>query len=733
MKVNNPFKMNYWPIGKFLIVILCLQLAMFGSIGLDMIGLHIPLFREFVSFIYLTFVPGIIILRILKLEKLDSLETLLYSAGLSLAVLMFTGFLMNSIYPHLGLSGPISLTYLIITISTIVIVLCIICNKIDNDFFAPNYIEFGDILSFPALFLYLLPFFAIFGAYSVNYSQNNFLLIFMMVFIASIVLLIGFDIFIPKKFYPLAVFLISFSLLFHNSLISDYIWGWDIHYEYFYANDVIKNSLWDSTIYGNVNAMLSIVMLAPIYSNISGVSLTWILKIIYPLIFSLVPLGLYRIFRKQTNDRIAFLAVFFCVSFFTFYTEMLALARQQIAELFLILILFLLIDKNMNKIKRSLLYIIFAFSIIVSHYGISYIFMALLIYVWCIFYIFKKYKPENLNININSYSVLLYVTFVITWYMYISSSSVLSTIVHIGGQISDSIYSDFLNPATADPVSQITKAEGASILMRETISPLHEISKYLHLISQFSIVIGFFTVLLKYSKMKFEKEYIAFSLGNLMILLASIAIPYFANSLNTTRLYQITLIFLAPYGIIGGITILDSITRAINPGRPNDFGGRSIRLISIFFVVYFLFNSGFIYEITKDNPDSISLSKETIINYANVAGKVKYYTTIIPDQDYYSTVWMSKYRNYRSEVYNDVSRRNNVLLSYGDQGVYSMITSNAYRMSRNSYIYLGYLNNVEGIVVGPRFNRYWNISNIEPYLDNSSKIYTNNGSIVYRN
>lgn len=733
MKVNNPFKMNEWPIGKFLIVILCLQLAMFGSIGLDMIGLHIPLFREFISFVYLTFVPGIIILRILKLEELDSIETLLYSVGLSLAVLMFTGFLMNSTYPHLGITRPISLTYLIITISSIVIILCIICNKIDNDFFVHNYLEIGDILSFPALFLYLLPFFAIFGAYLVNYRQNNFLLMFMMVFIALIVLLIGFDIFIPKKYYPLAVFLIAFSLLFHNSLISDYIWGWDIHYEYFYSNDVIRNSLWDSTIYGNVNAMLSIVMLAPIYSDISGVSLTWVLKIIYPLIFSLVPLGLYRIFRKQTNERIAFLSVFFCVSFFTFYTEMLALARQQIAELFLILILFLIIDKNMNKIKRSLLYIIFAFSIIVSHYGISYIFMALLIYVWAIFYAFKRYKPENLNININSYSVLLYVTFVITWYMYISSSSVLSTIVHIGGQISDSIYSDFLNPATADPVSQITKAEGASILMRETISPLHELSKYLHLISQFFIVIGFFSILTRYSKMKFEKEYLAFSFGNLMILLASIAIPYFASSLNTTRLYQITLIFLAPYGIIGGITIFNVISKVVSMGHANDFDRNSMKILSIFFILYFLFNSGFVYELTKDNPESISLSQETIRNNANVAGKVKFYTSFIPEQDYYGAIWMSKYRNYRSEVYNDVSRRNNLLLSYGDQGVYSMISSNPNRISRNSYIYLGYLNNVEKIVVGPRFNRYWNLSNIEPYLDSNSKIYTNNGSIVYRN
>jgi uncharacterized membrane protein len=362
--------MNDWEIKKFLKVVLAIQLAVWGVIGLDAIGLQIPILRQLIGFVYLTFVPGILILRILKLHKLGNIETLLYTVGLSIATLMFTGLFMNTVYPLFGISGPISITPLIITISAVVLVLSILSYVRDKNFSDPAHIDIKDVLSPPALFLCLVPFMAVFGTYLVNFHHTNILLLLMIVAIALIAVLIGFDKFIPKNLYPLAVFVIAISLLYHASLISMYIWGWDIHHELYLTNLMKINGIWDPTMYGTCNAMLSLVMLAPIYSIITNMNITWVFKIIYPLLFSLVPLGLYRIFQKQTDDKIAFLSCFFFVSLFTFYTEMLALARQQIAELFLVLLILAMIDKDMNKTARSFLFIVFGISLVVSHYGV---------------------------------------------------------------------------------------------------------------------------------------------------------------------------------------------------------------------------------------------------------------------------------------------------------------------------------------------------------------------------
>ncbi|MCK4454446.1 hypothetical protein KAU51_03890, partial [Candidatus Parcubacteria bacterium] len=155
--MNNPFQINDWEIKKFLKVVLAIQLAMWGVISLDAIGLQIPIIRQFIGFIYLTFVPGIILLRILKLHKLGNIETLLYTVGLSIATLMFTGLFMNTIYPLFGFSRPISITPLIITISVVVLILCILSYVRDKDFSDPSSIDVGDVLSPPALFLCLIP------------------------------------------------------------------------------------------------------------------------------------------------------------------------------------------------------------------------------------------------------------------------------------------------------------------------------------------------------------------------------------------------------------------------------------------------------------------------------------------------------------------------------------------------------------------------------------------------
>lgn len=704
--MNNPFQMNDWEIRKFLIFVLSIQLAMWGTIGLDAINIQIPIIRPIIGFIYLTFIPGIIVLRILRLHNLGNIETLLYAIGLSLSTIMFTGFLMNIVYPLIGISNPISFMPLIISMSAVVSILCILSYMRDKEYSDSNYIELRDIFSPPVLFLCMIPFLAVFGTYLVNIYKDNIILLFLIVVVSLIVILIGFDKFIPTKFYPLAVFVIAISLLFHNALISMYIWGWDIHVEYYIANLVISDSLWDPTFYSNVNAMLSIAILAPIFSAISDMSLTWILKIVYPLLFSLVPLGLFRVFQKQTDDKIAFLSAFFFMSLFVFYSEMIQLARQQIAELFLVLIILLFIDKNMNKVIRSILLIVFVFSLIVSHYGLSYIFMASLIVVRAIPYFYEQYHNKKITFDITTSFVFLFITFIISWYMYISSASSFNSIVYIGNNIANSIFTEFLNPEFA---------QGAAIILKTTASPLHDVGKYLHLIAQFFIGIGIFTLILNRSNLAFEKEYAAFSVVNFIILLFGIAVPFVASSLNTSRLYQISLIFLAPFFVIGGIAFfssLNGIGKSIKIEQNKDY---ALKILSLFLGIFLLFNSGWVYEVAKDGPTSISLSA---IDYP-----------VFNEKEVTSAKWLNNVK--AGMIYGDNFRW--LLPNSLDWRTVTTISDNL-KIKLNSYIYLGTFNiREEKVLISHRKG----VNSITEYISSTNitshrnKIYDNNGSEVY--
>jgi len=156
MQVINPLQMNDWNIRKFLTVILSIQFAVWGLIGLDALNISIPVLRQLICFVYLTFIPGIVILRVFKSHDLGNIKTILYSSSLSIAVLMFTGAAVNLICLFFHIYNPISSFYIIITISLLVIVLSILSYLRDNDYNKVEYLNTEDLVSKWFLILILL-------------------------------------------------------------------------------------------------------------------------------------------------------------------------------------------------------------------------------------------------------------------------------------------------------------------------------------------------------------------------------------------------------------------------------------------------------------------------------------------------------------------------------------------------------------------------------------------------
>lgn len=413
MRTLNPFQMNDWGIKKFFRFIITLQLLLLVLVGLDYINIHIPIIRELIAFIYLTFIPGFLILKILKLHKLGNTKTVVYSIGLSITSVMFLGFLINLIYPVIGIPNPISLNSLIVSLGILIFILGIFAYLKDNKYDNPDFIELNTLFYPQFLFICLLPFLAILGTYLMNVYHNNILIFILIPLIGITVFLTSTGRFISKDLFPFTVFILSITILFHTLLISNNLWGGDIQSEYFFSSLVLKNSIWNYNLHDNYNALLSINMLAPIYSIILKMDLTWIFKIIYPFFLSIVPLTLFLIYKKQTNSTISFLACFLVISIYGYYNELGQMARQQIGELFLVLFFLVVLDNKLTKTKKSLLFILLGSSIVTSHYGITYIFAFYLIIFLMVYY---------LDNSKSLFSIKEYLKSFLSKYIYIKSN-----------------------------------------------------------------------------------------------------------------------------------------------------------------------------------------------------------------------------------------------------------------------------------------------------------------------
>lgn len=381
MEFNNIFTMNDWKFKDFTITMIFIQVLMWIVGIISSNSIHIPVFNDIITLLYLGFVPGIIILRILKLHDLGNTFTTLLSVGLSIISVLLIGLFMNQVYPWFGITKPIENIPLLITFTIYNMFLLVISYFMDSDYHhkSSSKLSFELLTSNQFLCLCLLPLIAIIGAYTLQYYDNNKIQILLLILICILVLSMAWG-YLKKEYYHLAIFSIALSILYYSVLISNHIWGYDIFFEYQFATYVIKNGIWDYTWPHAYNAMLSVVMYAPIYSKLSGMTLTWVLKFIYPFLFSLISIGLYKIFEKHTGSKIAFLAAFFFIAYNGFsYGWMVQMARQQIAEIFLVLLVWLMIDRKIPQNKRKFLYLLFGIGLIVSHYSVTYLFMFMLL------------------------------------------------------------------------------------------------------------------------------------------------------------------------------------------------------------------------------------------------------------------------------------------------------------------------------------------------------------------
>lgn len=399
----------------FLGFIVFLQLVMYMLMFFD-----VTIARQVFGFAYLTFIPGMIILKLLGMNDLNGLEVALFSMGFSVAFLMFVGLVINELGFLFGISEPLSFLPIAMILNSFILLGAILVWvrgkdvklwRLKNPTFSPL-----------ALILAGLPVLSIIGAYCVNISGNNLILLLMLITI-SLLFIIGviYEKLLPPKLYPFALLMVSIAILFHYSFISNYIvpLGSDVPVEYFAFKTTESNAYWGSAlpyfsdaVLGRINAMPSVTILPTIYSNLLSMDPTWVFKIVSPLIFSFVPLGLYAVWQIYIGKKYAFISAFLFMAQSTFYTEMLALNRQMIAELFFVLLLFVVLSKKIKPRNKMLSFMIFSVALVMSHYALTEIFL-----IFISFSLISLIVLKRPNRNITASMVLFLCVVMFSWYI----------------------------------------------------------------------------------------------------------------------------------------------------------------------------------------------------------------------------------------------------------------------------------------------------------------------------
>jgi uncharacterized membrane protein len=510
-------------------------------------------------------------------------KRIIYIVGLMVVFIMGLGLLLNFGLSFLGISRPLSTIPTLISFWVCVIVFI---------FFYVRKKHFK--LSLPRIpisvyLLILLPVFAIVGAELVNFTQNNVLLMILMVLIVVVLVICMFTKLIPKKYWSFTIWMIALAVILHRALISQDLWGADNIIEYGCFRVTEMNGFWTSSILNtqcpNYNTDLSVTILPAMLSKITFINGFWIFKVGFAVLLSVVPVVIYELVKSQFNSKIGFLASLLVMASYPFFTVMLSTNKQLVAVVLISVFLLMMVDKGV-KFKPCLLFAL-GLGIIVSHYATAGLFIVLVFVTSVIFWNKSKQLPVLLPL-------ILGVGW-LAWYWFADDGVVIKQFLNIGQDA-------------------VTVAPTLETVPNPNIDPKHNWalnfavhgSNYMpvsmlvfYIMMHVFIGIG---IIVKLWQWIFKKdyqvtpEYLVYSSLFIFVLVCEVVLPRFSTIFALDRVFPIYIIAFAPFMIVGFIFI----TRKY-----------AIILSALFISVFFLLNTGFIYEVIgQPLGSSIALSQD---------------------------------------------------------------------------------------------------------------------------
>lgn len=333
-----------------------------------------------IIFISISLLPGMALLRVMRIAFRTFSARLLYSFGLSLLILMLSGLAANHMLHLFGVARPLELPG-VLTLWDVVTGSIIFLNakRVHTGIQIPawsarNFPKSAYGLVVASL---LLPCLAICGAFRLNNGGDALFAIMALCFAAALIACA----FLMRRRIPdgllvWLIFIIGLTVLLMTSLRGWDIVGHDIEREFRVFTLTHMHAYWNIGFDRNpYNACLSITILPEMFARLLHVSGLIVFKVILQVIFAMCPVAIYLLLRQYISKLGAFTGSLLFICYPTFINDSAMLTRQSVAYLFFALALLMMTNKIQKK-RYKALFLLCSLGVILSHYSTAYVFTA---------------------------------------------------------------------------------------------------------------------------------------------------------------------------------------------------------------------------------------------------------------------------------------------------------------------------------------------------------------------
>lgn len=326
---------------------------------------------------------GVLSYVLITKEKIKSLNSNIVSISLSLVEIMVVGIMVNIIGRFIfNMPQPLQSNL------TIIIFVILYCLKLQTIYIYKLNIfsrlhplkrqSYLNIFIFTTLLISIALCLA--GAVQLNNGGSNILIMCGLGVNALVIFITGVKIRHISETTIIAIIITStINVLLITSLRSWGISGQDLKNEFKVYTLTNQIGYWSiDNLRDAYNACLSITIFPVVVSKLLNIDALYIFKIVYQLLFSVAVVATYSLTKQYIGKFYAFIAAIFLISMPTFSVDTPLQARQLMAFVFLSTI-FLIWLSPRERIKQwKLLFLIFVFALVISHYSTTYVFLATL-------------------------------------------------------------------------------------------------------------------------------------------------------------------------------------------------------------------------------------------------------------------------------------------------------------------------------------------------------------------
>ncbi|RRJ31821.1 DUF2206 domain-containing protein [Halocatena pleomorpha] len=564
-----------------------------------------PLLRSLFGFVLLTVAPGYLFVMLLGIRGRPPGRILLYSVGLSLFVVVVLSALLNSLLSLFSFARPLSSVSLTVAVLVLVLSMAAVCYVAGSTLRSPlRSLSLSHCDQIAVVVVSLLPMVSILLTVFSTIPRFDQLQLVLLCLLSTVPLVLQqWD--RSPALSPYAIWAVSAAVLFQMTLVSGHLWGFDIHFEYATAANILHDGYWDPGASNPSNSLATVTLLAAVYSMVTGLDLVWVYKFVYPVLVSLLPLGVWYVVRSTFEDRsIATLAPFALVFYYGFFKDMPD--KQLVAGLFAVFLLIVFLDTELSPTQRWTVGLAFAVALTLSHYGVSLLFTAFLGSALLARYAVQMLPTADVDARLTRPALVGFLgVFWVVWYLFTASGVNFYRVVGVGYELLSTL------------PFPMAERSGAAYATAGFTSVYWIIYKFLHIVLAGLIGIGMFDAL---SAVVTDRdgpssvEYSLFSAGVLAFLGASVV---FTFGMGFDRTFQIALFVVAPFAITGARTVISVVSRGavhlpLTGLRAHIAAVPVDSLFAVFLAVLFLFSSGTVFAVAGEQlpPYNINVDED---------------------------------------------------------------------------------------------------------------------------